>query len=845
MLGPTSSDPTSPTTALDLLTAAANAVPNGSAIMAPARQVLTYGRFLRHVQDMAKILRAAGVGPSDRVALVIPQGPELAVAFATVIASAVCAPMNATYRAREVEFFLTDLGVRALIAPRDIDSEAVGVAQGLGLTVLDLVPEEDAAGLFTLSTASEGEVSAPASVTADGTGLVLHTSGTTARPKIVPITQRSLCASARNIGRSLALGPEDRLLNVMPLFHIHGLMTLLASIGAGASVVCPSAFHVAEFFPWMDEFHPTWYTAVPTIHRAILGQAAANREVIARHPLRFIRSSSAPLPPRVANELEAAFGAPVLEAYGMTEAAHQIATNPLPPGTRKIGSVGVPTGTELAVLDDLHRAVPPGEIGEIVIRGPNVVGAYEKNPAANSEDFIDGWFRTGDQGRLDEEGYVFLTGRTKEIINRGGQKIAPREVDDVLVEHPAVVQAATFPVPHPTLGEDVAAAVVLRPGAAVSVDELRAFAQTRLTDYKVPSRVVLTEEIPKGPTGKVQRLALAGQLNLAGPRPPSSSARPLIPFESALAAIWTDVLQVDRVDADDNFFQLGGDSILAAVVVARMATQFGVRLPLRSVFERPSVRDLAVLVAGADGATDENDALVAIQRGGDRRPFFAGGSNPLYRQLAEHLGPDQPFYALDVYVLQEERVRRGLSPLGRIEDIAAYFVEKMRARQPHGPYLVGGACEGGVVAFEVAQQLTRVGQEVALLLIWETLAPKYYRHRALWRVVQQVRTLVESGAIFRLGPTGLAELAKHERIEYSIFRSVGRYTPQPYSGPVILIRAAEQPEHFRTATAGWEELVHGRLETRVVPGSHMTYFARHFREFADQVKACVQTAHHR
>jgi acyl-CoA synthetase (AMP-forming)/AMP-acid ligase II len=265
----------------------------------------------------------------------------------------------------------------------------------------------------------------------------------------------------------------------------------------------------------MGEARPTWYTAVPTMHQTILARAARHAQVIRDNPLRFIRSSSSALPPQVIAELETTFNAPVVESYGMTEAAHQMASNPLPPAVRKRGSVGIAAGPEVAIMDPEGRLLQAGENGEIVIRGANVTAGYQNNPKANAEAFTNGWFRTGDQGTMDPEGYVSITGRLKEIINRGGEKISPREVDEVLMDHPAVRQVVTFAVPHDKLGEDVAAAVVLREGAAATEKELREFLGSRLAAFKVPRTILFLDEIPKGATGKLQRIGLAQKLGLA------------------------------------------------------------------------------------------------------------------------------------------------------------------------------------------------------------------------------------------------------------------------------------------------------------------------------------------
>ena len=560
-----------------LLASQARFLPDRPALTGPGRAPLTYARLLAQAEEVAARLNRGGVGRHDRVAIVLPNGPEMAAAFLSVAACATAAPLNPGFRAAELEFYLSDLQARALIVEAGKDSPARSVAHRLRIPIVELLPAGDSpAGLFTLADPDPAPAISPDWAQAEDIALLLHTSGTTARPKIVPLAHQNICASARHVHCALELTPEDRCLNVMPLFHIHGLVgALLASLAAGGSVFCSPGFYAPQFFSWMEEFRPTWYTAVPTIHQAVLARAAAHSETIARCPLRFIRSSSAPLPPQVMADLERVFQAPVIEAYGMTEAAHQIASNPLPPRSRKPGSVGVAAGAEVAVIG-----------GEVVIRGPNVTPGYLNNPEANQSVFADGWLRTGDQGRLDEEGYLFLTGRIKEIVNRGGEKISPREIDEVLLDHPAVAQAVTFARPHRQLGEDVAAAVVLRSGGRADEKQLQAFAATRLADFKVPGRILIVDEIPTGPTGKVQRIGLAARLGLAEERSEAAAYEaPRTPIEQTIAAIWSEVLDCAQAGRNDNFIHLGGDSMLAAQLISRIRDRLGVELPLRCVFD--------------------------------------------------------------------------------------------------------------------------------------------------------------------------------------------------------------------------------------------------------------------
>jgi len=496
----------------DLLARGADTAP---AIRAPGRPALTHGALRALAARTVARLNAVGIGRNDRVAIVLPNGPEMAAAFLAIGCGATTAPLNPAYREDEFAFYMEDLRARALVVQRGVETPARAAAARLGTPILELVPGE-AAGEFSLAGGEPGPVATGGVAEAGDVALVLHTSGTTARPKIVPLTHANICASAHHIGRTIELSDADACLNIMPLFHIHGLIAAtLASIAAGGGVICTPGFDALRFFRLLDEEKPSWFTAVPTMHQAILARAERNAEAIARNPLRLIRSSSASLPGPVMEQMERVFGCPLVESYGMTEASHQMASNPLR-GPRKPGCVGLPAGPEVAIMDEATGGLlPQGEVGEVVIRGPNVTHGYEANPGANAKAFTEGWFRTGDQGMFDGDGFLQLTGRLKELINRGGEKVSPLEVDGVLSAHPAVAQALTFAIPHPKLGEEVGAAVVLREGAELTERELRDFAARSLADYKVPRRVVFLPEIPKGATGKLMRIGLAEKLGLA------------------------------------------------------------------------------------------------------------------------------------------------------------------------------------------------------------------------------------------------------------------------------------------------------------------------------------------
>ncbi len=486
-----------PTTLLELIQAAPA---ERTAIVLPESGIrVSYQQLRDQVTEMADALASLGIEPGDRVATSLPNGLPAIVSFLAASIAGTAAPLNPGYREDEVRFYLDDTGAKTLLCPPDGAPEARQAARARGVPVYSL--EMDSAGFVRIAGAPRGKTATAPSP--DDVALVLHTSGSTGRPKRVPIRHRNLTASTENIVAHYGLSPDDVALCVMPLFHVHGLVaSTLSTLLSEGVVAAPARFNALSFWRTVRDTDATWYSAVPTIHNLLLSRAGDERPAGAES-LRFIRSCSAALPPEMMGRMERVFGVPVLEAYGMTEASHQMASNPKPPAARKPGSVGPGTGVRIGIMDESGGLLATGERGEVVIQGPNVVSGYENNPEANARSFTNGWFRTGDQGFLDEDGYLTLTGRLKELINRGGEKIGPREIDEVLLTHPAVAEAVCFGVPHPAWGEEVAAAVVLK--EPVNEAEILAFCKERLAEFKRPKKIYITGAIPRTATGKIQR----------------------------------------------------------------------------------------------------------------------------------------------------------------------------------------------------------------------------------------------------------------------------------------------------------------------------------------------------
>jgi thioesterase domain-containing protein len=667
---------------------------------------------------------------------------------------------------------------------------------------------------------------------------------------------------AAHDSRALRLTAADRLLSLMPLFHLHGLATVLTQLSCGGSVIATAGFEPSSFPKWLTGLRPTWFTSSPPLNRAILALARQQPEVFRDIPLRFIRSGTAPSEPQLLTLLEEATGVPVLNGYGLTETGGVArSTRDL----RKPGSVGRSSGLELAILDASGNILPPECEGEIAVRGPSVTSGYLDNPEANQSAFHDGWFRTGDIGRVDEEGFLFITGRLKEMINRGGKKIAPQDVEAALLGHPAVHDAAACPIPHPTLGEDIVAGVVLRPGASASESELRQFAASQLAPFKVPRRIVVIDSIPRTSTGKPRRRALAEQLRGQTSIHGAPTTHVIEPVESALIDIWRRILGVEQIDVFDDFFALGGDSLAAAVMLAEAQRVFnaGPELLARvDFFDTPTIQELARIVmecgAGPVAGPDTSDAAVnrvlALRSTGSRLPFFcfpASAQDPYYlRHFSKTLDGEQPFFV----VCHRDPIRdKRLLP---VEDLARSSVEAIRRQWPEGPYILGGHCYGGVVAFEAALQLMSQGQEVKCLVLFDAATPGYPKvHRQWRRYVTKARSLA-----LELRPGKIATTAQAMRQHvYALGRIFARrrkggasrvltaigsdvlvtgqeektlngmamweYTPREFPAPIVHFIAADQPvstEVLSDPRLGWSDFARAGLAVHRVSGDHNT-----------------------
>jgi acyl-CoA synthetase (AMP-forming)/AMP-acid ligase II/thioesterase domain-containing protein/acyl carrier protein len=847
-----------------------------AAIRAPDGTTLTYGDLWRYVNSSGKRMREWGIGDRDIVALAAAPGVDLAVGFLCIASSAVCMPLAADMKSHEIEELFSRVGPAALVAD-PAQTTAIEIARRLGVRV--------STNAFDRKSCRREAAGRAQARSADDIALLLQTAGTTARSKLVPLSHRNLVTSAGNLADSVKLTPQDRCLTFLPLHHAQGILSgLLSTLISGGTVAIHPALRLPEFFRWLVEFRPTWYTAVPAMHEAIVRRAPDHRAEIAKARLRCIRSGGATLGPTLQAELERVFGVPVIEAYGMTEAGTPIATNPLPPGVRKPGTVGRPLGCQIAILAPKGGFLPPGSEGEIVLRGPTVFSGYWDPSDANAKSFRNGWFRTGDLGFFDSDRYLTLTGRCKEIINRGGEKISPRRIEEALLDHPSVKQAVAFSLPHSTLGEEVAAAVVLRRGSPASTDELQRRCLLALPEYAVPRRIEIVKEIPKGPSGKVQRNRMAALLGIVSP-PPGQSVPPVpgqvesigtgsgesrthaqrraasMPLDSVIAelrSIWAKVLGRDSMGPHDGFFDLGGNSLHASLLLAQIERRFGVRLAGDALIRFPTIHNLATIIRQGSACQPFSYLVALCGRGPKPGLFLVHAPDGLvlpFRFLAHLAGRERP-----VYGIQPPPAKVLIRPGTKYESLARLYVDEIIRAQPQGPYYLAGYCGGGVIAFEIARHLERTGRRVGIVSLFDpvfrsrrmehlvvgallTLFSFPAFEAPLWRLPRRILTAVvhrsqHPDAARRAGGTSAPPItSEFSRTFYSLLRKHHNHRRMgPISARVQLIFSERNADYVSRGIEEWQGLTSGGLTTHVVPGHHFNLLAE---ENAPHVAECL------
>jgi acyl-CoA synthetase (AMP-forming)/AMP-acid ligase II/thioesterase domain-containing protein len=715
----------------DTLAARAEKSPAAPALHVPGRTSLTYGGLGAQIRYVRERFEGWGIAPGNIVAGVLPSRPEMAVACVTLPSSSTFAPLGPNLTTDAYAQLLIRMGASAVLVPKGRDHPIRIAAQQHSVAEIDIVSEADApAGMFTLDLCRADNslrTKAPARSELD---YISVTSGTTGLPKLVPSTRRKTVLHAKAAAEWLAYSPNDVGCHLTPIHLGSGLRSgLINLLFAGASIVCLPESGVDALFDAIEEFQLSCLNAGFTLHRAILRQAPEHREALKQTRFRFLRSGNGRLDPDEIDRIEQAFRAPLLVGFSSTETG-LISHDPLPPRRRKRGAVGVPLVNEVAVIDKTGRISSTDATGEIVVRGPLVFSGYLDDPELTSGSFVDNWFRTGDLGRIDEEGYVYVSGRIKEIINRGGEKISPAEVDAVIQSLPGVREAATFGIPHPTLGEEFVAAVVMHADGAMDEAQVIDYVRRRMGLTRAPRKIYFVDRIPRTGNGKVLRMELPHMLGLdqgstgqVGGSGATAGLVSLSPLEGALAGLWTSLLQVGNIGRNDNFFLLGGDSLNGVQLIANVRALFGVELPIQSLFgEAATVAGMALAIERIRKAEryrrsqppSVHSALTALTRSGSLPPIYGlpgvFGNADGFADLSRELGPDQPFYGLQSVGLDGTQ-----APLDTIEAMARRYLRDIRTVQLHGPYTLIGACFGATVAYEMTYQLLSAGERVAFL----------------------------------------------------------------------------------------------------------------------------------
>jgi acyl-CoA synthetase (AMP-forming)/AMP-acid ligase II/thioesterase domain-containing protein/acyl carrier protein len=860
-----------------------NQDPEHNAIESPGYEPLTYRELRLQVRFVVQTLTTRGYHRNDRIAVITPAGPETAVAIISVMSGFTAVPLNPQYKEQEYQNYFSQLKVKAILVQKNMTPDAVRAAESMNIPVIELIPIPGKAGKFGLEPAGSGNVQEPEFASPTDISHVFFTSGTTSRPKIVPLSQKQIVSMQHQHSQTLGIRNTDRCLHIVPYYHGMGIgPPLLCVLLAGGTVICPREFIPSDFPSLLKEFRPTYYSAGPALHQGILREIKKmSPEELKNHSLRFIRSGSAALPPHARQELEALLGVVMIEAYAMTEAG-EISVN-FPP---KPGSVGRPVIEHLKITDENGNELKAGQQGEILVRGDTVFAGYEDNPDENKAAFLDGWFRTGDMGYLDDEGYLFYTGRKKELINKGGEKISPVEVDTVLMTHHGVKQAMAFRIHDPVLGEDIAAMVVLS-NPDTTKDELNRFLLERLAPFKVPRGIYVVDEICKGPTGKLlrsqgtDRCARGEFKESSKPAVCDNTVSPsLLLYQERLLRLWKESLDISAVSPDDDFFLSGGNSLSAVELLIKLQRTFEVALPPETVYLYPTIRQQAVLLAGKTGTgKNYHPLIVPIREQGSLPPLICihsvGGWIGTYQNIFRHFHQDRP-----VFGIRARGLEPGEQPHQTITDAVREYADAVRSVQGEGPYHLIGFSAGAIYAFELACLLQDRGEPVAWLgnidqsvrFPGQEHDPVFERKGAIIAAGSQVYRRFfhhlkknPDGILHRAVEKGKKAFAAHvlhtdepppfedwvltyperqQPLIRAIRKALREYQPRIFSGDLRLFSTGQDRAYYPGDVArGWNAFITGKTIVFEIPGDHGNlYLDPHAQSVARKIEESLKTA---